>query len=477
LEPPCARRTDDAALWPPTSGKTYLLQRYFTAGATGTDPEKPHCYSLAEQTTAPAQRLSLARQLLDALPSEGVTEEELAVSWNALLRYASEQASRRNAGRFALILDEFPYLVAQSPELPSTIQAWWDREGTHCPLFVVLCGSALSAMSSLGSESAPLFGRFNAGVFELAPLHYEDVACFYAGSPVYGVRETLLMYGVFGGTPRYHALVDPSRPPSEEIVALLLEPRAVLENEVRFLLGSEQIRDPAPYNAILAAVASGETQFNRIQQLVGVERGALSSSLRTLVNLGWLRRELPFGERTERRAIYRVADPFLTFWYRFVAPLGSSLQFSDPAALYAREIAPRLADYMGWSIFEEICAQWLERNAESRLGLSIRRLARYWSRDGRIEIDLMAELSDGTYLFGECKWRPDRPMRLADLATLQAKVESLPEAAWRQCPNFILFTVGEFSPELQQLAADPAARLTLVSGRELLPGSASTVKT
>ncbi len=146
MEPPCARRTDDAALWPPTSGKTYLLQRYFTAGATGTDPEKPHCYSLAEQTTAPAQRLSLARQLLDALPSEGVTEEELAVSWNALLRYASEQASRRNAGRFALILDEFPYLVAQSPELPSTIQAWWDREGTHCPLFVVLCGSALSAM-------------------------------------------------------------------------------------------------------------------------------------------------------------------------------------------------------------------------------------------------------------------------------------------------------------------------------------------
>jgi hypothetical protein len=29
------------------------------------------------------------------------------------------------------------------------------------------------------------------------------------------------MYGVFGGTPRYHAIVDTSRPPAEEIVALL----------------------------------------------------------------------------------------------------------------------------------------------------------------------------------------------------------------------------------------------------------------
>jgi len=53
-----------------------------------------------------------------------------------------------------------------------------------------------------------------------------------------------------------------------------MPPRAILENEVRFLLGSEQIRDPAPYNAILAAIAGGETKFNGIQQLIGVERGS-----------------------------------------------------------------------------------------------------------------------------------------------------------------------------------------------------------
>ena len=145
-------------------------------------------------------------------------------------------------------------------------------------------------------------------------------------------------------------------------------PRAILENEVRFLLGSEQIRDPAPYNAILAAIAGGGTKFKRIQQLIGVERGALSSSLRTLLELGWIRRELPFGERSDRRAIYRVADPFLTFWYRFVAPLASALQFSNSATVYVAQVAPRVADYMGWSVFEEICGQWLQRNAQQRLG-------------------------------------------------------------------------------------------------------------
>jgi hypothetical protein len=198
-----------------------------------------------------------------------------------------------------------------------------------------------------------------AGAADWFESMYEDVACFYANSPYYGIVEKLLMYGVLGGTPRYHALVDPARPAGEEIVTLLMQPRAVLENEVHFRLGSEQIREPAPYNAILAAIAGGETKFNRIQQLIDVVRGTLSKSLRTLLELGWIRRELPFGERSYRRALYRVADPFLAFWYRFVAPLLSELQFSDPSAVYASRVAPHLTDYMGWSVFEELCGQWL----------------------------------------------------------------------------------------------------------------------
>ena len=50
-------------------GKTFLLQRYFTAGVDGDGHEKPHCYFLAEQSTAATQRLMLARQLIAALPS------------------------------------------------------------------------------------------------------------------------------------------------------------------------------------------------------------------------------------------------------------------------------------------------------------------------------------------------------------------------------------------------------------------------
>ena len=87
-------------------GKTYLLQHFFQADS------KPHAYYLADQTTASTQRLALAESLLAALPDEGVNLGDLAVSWNAILRFISQKCQGRSE-RFGLILDEFPYLVAR----------------------------------------------------------------------------------------------------------------------------------------------------------------------------------------------------------------------------------------------------------------------------------------------------------------------------------------------------------------------------
>jgi hypothetical protein len=88
--------------------------------------------------------------------------------------------------------------------------------------------------------------------------------------------------------------------------------------------------------------------------------------------------------------------------------------------------------------------------------------------DGCNEIDLIAELDNGTFLFAECKWRTESVTRLSDLSALQAKAASLPEARWRHKPNYILFALGGFSPELLKLASDPAERLHLVAEPDMI---------
>lgn len=447
-------------------GKTYLLRRFVSAPRD--DAAIPHVYYLAEQSTAARQRYDLAALALEALPDVGsATVEEIAVTWGALFRYITSKCI--GGRRFCLIIDEFPYLVDQSPELPSVLQSWWDREAIHSGLFTVLCGSQLSAMQQLGASNAPLFGRFNAGILRIGPMRYDDVAQFYSASRRYSKRDALVMYGALGGTPRYHALADTSLKRDSALIELLFQPFGPLENEIRFLLSSDRIRDPSPYNAVLTAIASGDTKFSEIQQQTGQEKGTVSWVLRELQDLEWIRRELPFGETSDRRAIYVPSDPFVSFWYRFVFRLSSEIQFGDPERIYRDRVLPNLPNYMGARVFEGVCAQWLARYANSRLGLTIRRMGRYWSRDGKTEIDLVAELEDGSHLFGECKWTESGRVGLDTLVRLRAKVESLPDPQLTQAPRYAIFSTGPFAPDLVAAANTAGSNVSLIGIDDLLP--------
>jgi AAA+ ATPase superfamily predicted ATPase len=297
-------------------------------------------------------------------------------------------------------------------------------------------------------------------------MGYQDVAAFYEEAQSYGAVEKLLMYGALGGTPRYHGEADPRLPWDEQIVDLLLRPGAPFENEVRSLLASEQVRDPAPYNAILAAIAAGRTRHSQIQNATGLAATAITHPLNTLIDLEWVRKERSFGETSDRRSIYCLADPFLQFWYRFGVPLASALRFEDPMDVFRKNVEPRLDDYMGWSVFEEVCAQWLRRRGRVELGIHVREVSRYWSRDGNLEIDQVAQLGDGGYLFGECKWSSRSIVGSGVYARLRAKVDRLPNPAWQQDARYALYSVGGFTDELRSLAASEG-NLHLVDGDRL----------
>ncbi len=436
-------------------GKTFLLQRFFT------EPDSRDIkvvYSLANQTTSEIQRLELAERLLSVLPDPLASARELAVSWNSLFRYASQQATKLGSeAKVALVLDEFPYLVDKSPELPSVLQSWWDMEGAHSPISVVLCGSQLSVMAALGEASAPLHGRFNAGRHLISPMRYDDVGCFYEGQDHFGVKEKLVMFGALGGNPRYHAMVRPERSMEDELVDLLFRPRSPLADEVRYLLSSEHLRDVAVYQAILGVVAMGRNKRSEISSAIGIAENKLTHALNTMIELDWIARERPFGETSDSRNLYRSADPFVSFYYRFVARNASAIQFNDPKVVFERNVAPYLSHYMGQQVFESVCGQWLRKRAVSDLQLAPTDIGRWWSRDSQVEIDIIAPLEGGGTLFGECKWGA---AGLDDLNHLRAKVANLPHSGWKRDSRYVIFSAGQVSSQLQKVAeADPAVKL------------------
>ena len=70
--------------------------------------------------------------------------------------------------------------------------------------------------------------------------------------------------------------------------------------------------------SLLALIGAGCHRLSEIGSRVGQPATNLSRPLSRLIDLGYVRRELPFGEstRSTKRSLYRLDDPFLLFWYQ-----------------------------------------------------------------------------------------------------------------------------------------------------------------
>ncbi|TDB99419.1 hypothetical protein E1267_37660 [Nonomuraea longispora] len=136
-------------------------------------------------------------------------------------------------------MDEFPYLADRSPELPSAIQALYDRRGPrkgHPPFKLILCGSAISIMSSLLAGDQALRGR---AVLDLriGQFRFRDAATYWETDP----HTAFLIDAVLGGAPGYRDIVgDPPEPGAEGLLHWLersiLNPSHVLFTEPDYLL-------------------------------------------------------------------------------------------------------------------------------------------------------------------------------------------------------------------------------------------------
>ncbi len=116
--------------------------------------------------------------------------------WESLFRAVNYRTDKC----FTLCLDEFPYLVEQSPELPSVLQKLVDEKQLKYNL--VLCGSSQNMMYGLFLDStAPLYGRADE-IMRITPIRLPYIQEALDLDAVSSVEE----YAVWGGVPRYWEL-------------------------------------------------------------------------------------------------------------------------------------------------------------------------------------------------------------------------------------------------------------------------------
>ncbi|HUP01486.1 MAG TPA: ATP-binding protein [Gemmatimonadota bacterium] len=319
--------------------------------------------------------------------------------WEALFAYVAERA---RGSPFLIVLDEFPYLADSAPALPSILQSLWDHEWPRTRIRLVLSGSHITAMERLEGVDQPLYGRRTARL-ALEPFDPSRVSHFLAD---HSPRDRLRAYGIFGGLPGNLALLDREAELSRNVTEHILQPTGRLHDEAQHLLDAYLAGAEVHYS-IIGAIAGGERTWGGISRRVGRIGGSLKRALDGLIDMRLVSRVVPITERRpqkSKRAIYRIADPYLAFWHRFILPLlsGGMLVNTAGPALWRTEIAPGLDDYMG-GVFEEACRSLVQRSA-GRLPFEPLRVGEWWDAASQNEIDVVALGENGEVLVGECKW-------------------------------------------------------------------------
>ena len=361
-------------------GKSELILKFMA--------DEPGLYYLGQQSSPSLQVREFLGEAARALGMPLLADLR-AADWQPALRTVTEQWTRANPGRkLVLALDEFQWIAASSPNLLSELQHCWDRWWRDAGnVLLLLCGSSLGFM-----------GRRTAQI-HLQPFGYRDAARFH---PRWSLADRARAYFLVGGLPHYLLCLDDSRSIDVNIREQLLAEFAPLFHEPVFLL-REELREIAPYQATLHAVASGRGTAPAIAAATGLPERSMHYYLQQLTGLGYLRRRYPLaGSRPNpRRVRFEIDDPLLRFWFRFVFPNVSVIRSAGPARALADRIAPALEAWFGGG-FKRLCREALPL-IYAREGVTAGfEVGAYWST--ATQIDVVGLRDDGWTDLGECKW-------------------------------------------------------------------------
>jgi len=341
-------------------------------------------------------------------------------SWEAALRLIA--TSSAGGGRSAtltppcLVIDELPWLSEQEPSIEGLLQTAWDRHLGRLPMLLVLIGSDLHMMEALERYDRPLHGRVTPFVIE--PLDPAEMSSMIRADPV----TALDAYCLFGGFPQLATTWRSQDTLRRYLERELADPTSPLVVTGERVMAAELPATSAP-RAVIAAIGAGDTEFTKILSRAGVGRTSLSAALKTLAQKRIVSRQTPFARKHEAKlSRYTIADPYLRFWLRFIAP-NLPLIERRRGDLAVQRIMDSWSAFRGRAI-EPIVRVCIERMLpDERFGRA-NHLSAYWTRTNDPEVDLVGHDDDRrpqrAEFVGSIKWREIAPFSRDDAAELAA---------------------------------------------------------
>lgn len=308
-------------------------------------------YYECRQTTTENNTKNLSEVIAEAFDMPPLAFSDI----EAALRFVFDRATGE---KIVLAIDEYPYLRDVVKGMDSILQVLLDEYRDRSHLSLILCGSYVEVMKSLLERDNPLYGRIDLKI-NLQPMDYYESAQFY---PERSCEDKVRLFSVFGGIPYYNRLIDKNASVRENLIHLILEPDARLEDEVPSYLLSE-ISKIGNAHEIFSALADGHARYRDILSQSHVSSGAtLVNVLNRLIGMQLVQRRSPINDpNNKKRTSYVICDGLSKFYYRYVFRYLSQRSVLDPEVYYDRYVNDDFETQFVPRAFEEVCRQYLVR--------------------------------------------------------------------------------------------------------------------
>ncbi len=407
-------------------GKTTLLLRWAER------PGRPYIYWVAARDTPALVRLGFTRAVWRWAHPESRAVPRFD-TWEDAFETTAQLVGDKPV---ILILDEFSYAAESDASLASHLQAAWDHLFKDTNVTIVLAGSHIGMMVDLMAYQAPLYGRFTAQL-PVNPMPFSALSDFL---PRYTAAERVAVYAVAGGVPAYLERFDDAQSLGENLRELFMQRTSLFRTEPFFLIGDVIRRETQTYEAVLKSIADGDRTPKEIGRTLGVASSYLSPYLKQLEALYLVKRRIPATTPPERREItktsrYHLTDPYLRFYFRFIAPNADLVEQGLTGALWER-ISQQFRAFVGMTAFEDLCREWVLAKARAgALPMAPEVVGSHWSAN--VQLDVVAvNWHDETILVGGCKWGAKAVGRAVIRELIDNAPKVIPGQGWRLYPAY-----------------------------------------
>ena len=319
-----------------------------------------------------------------------------------------------------LILDEFQYFVKADETFMSNLIQYAKNPKNAGPLLVILCSSATgwvenSMVSKIGRAALAF-----SGLWKVRELKYQEMRRLF---PEYSDRDFLTNISVLGGNPGLWKYFSADLSPAENIQRTILDVSGRLREEVPIWL-SEELREPAVYQTILAGLASGKHKLNELHVHTGFSRAKISVYLKNLMELDLVEKVSSLGDNGKghvQKGIYRISHSLVQFYFQYLFANQTDLELLDAVPFYDKHIRDSLWQFEE-AAYRKLCAENLSDHYD--------KLGEWIGKDGVLPI--LGETKNGERIVCQCLYH-----RAPDLSEHRDFMKNLRLSGWK--PNKIIY--------------------------------------